>query len=641
MMQDGDAWSRFQIRRPLGQGGMADVYLAQDVEQGREVALKIFRQGAAAPQAQESELQGARIQRLLAQSVSEVPTVYELGFHEGVAWISMEVVQGLELSQILAHSPLGEAQAVRLGKSLGSLLDRMHHFRSHLDGREVLGVVHGDLKPENIRIERQRLRLLDFGSAVALYPGQQNRSLEASTAYYVPPEFRSGDEVDAGLDLWAAAVIVYQMVCGRLPFPGVERVDVLRSIRSGPARDFAAGCSEPMRRFLRAALHRDPRRRPRDAREFVSRLAQTQAGGPQGLPTRPLTNEDLYSECLALQHPSGLPTAPAEEATDASALPPPVWPKVPRPPKPATVVSKPVPEGDTSTSGAGKRTWSWRGTGRGQLAAGLLILFLLSQIAVFAGATILESRMEQSDGDPLESWGTYRVLSSFSLGDLPLAPVQNEIVSGLRGRVDALLGDLRLPKVGDDLSHARWLEACEYLSALRSVRPGSVRDRARLQYCHAAADYVSATAGLDLEVASVPPQTIEQILDGLQRAAITDPSWPLPHVAMAQVHTLLAFDFDQVTRLLEQAKSLGHTPTSEDTAVEGVAFGKACEVGYREAQDVRGTSGEGAALRQVQTLCQEALARLSTGGTSGLQSVVSMHLRGLHHRLQLLERSFP
>jgi len=161
----------YRIVREIGHGGMATVFLAEDTRHGGEVALKLVSMAAdrEGREVLDAERWGAKLQSRLADACGLVPRVHEDGDQPPYYFIAMEYVHGENLSDLIARGPVEPAQAVRVASELRRFLDVAHSFRTTIDGREFWSLVHGDLKPRNVRLtESGEVKVLDFGIAKAL-----------------------------------------------------------------------------------------------------------------------------------------------------------------------------------------------------------------------------------------------------------------------------------------------------------------------------------------------------------------------------------------------------------------------------------------------------------------------------------------
>ncbi|HEX6972500.1 MAG TPA: phosphotransferase, partial [Limnochordia bacterium] len=140
---------KYEIRRKLGRGGMADVYLAFDTEHACEVALKLI-EDAPDPDTRdfmEAERRGAVLQARLAEVDPHVARVYDCGEIDGYFYVAMEYVEGRDLAEILREGPLAADAAADIAIAVGATLDAAHHLEVEIDGKTYHGIVHGDIKP--------------------------------------------------------------------------------------------------------------------------------------------------------------------------------------------------------------------------------------------------------------------------------------------------------------------------------------------------------------------------------------------------------------------------------------------------------------------------------------------------------------
>ena len=258
------AHDRYQIIRLLGRGAMGTVYLATDTELGSQVALKIVYRGTDRDDQEilNAERLGAELQKRLAEIDPRVCRVHRYEEHEGDLYIEMEHVDGDDLSTILASGPLAPGMAVRVAIELCEMLEHLKAFTAVIDGKHFTGVIHGDLKPRNVRLTRQnQIKVLDFGIAKALsHTHQYTTNLFASSAYCSPERLET-QHMDVDSDLWSVGVLLYQMLANRLPFDDESRERLERRIRTSSPDPLAEGVPEPLRRIVFKILARDIHRR--------------------------------------------------------------------------------------------------------------------------------------------------------------------------------------------------------------------------------------------------------------------------------------------------------------------------------------------------------------------------------------------
>ncbi|MBV9303169.1 MAG: protein kinase [Acidobacteriaceae bacterium] len=279
-MNAGDRLGPYQIIRLIGRGAMGEVFLAHDTETQRDIALKIVYRG---PEAEDQDIidaerLGAELQQRLSGFDRRVVMVHKYGEIAGDLFVDMEFVDGEDLSAVLSRGPVKPGFAVHVARELCGMLENLGAFTTTIGERRFAGIIHGDLKPRNIRINRQnQVKVLDFGIAKALtHTRKYTMNVFASTAYCSPERLET-QNMDSHSDLWAVGVLLYQMVANRLPFdePTKERLE--RRIRSmQPPDPLPDSCPEPLRRIVFKMLARDPGRRYQSALEVAEDLARFQ-----------------------------------------------------------------------------------------------------------------------------------------------------------------------------------------------------------------------------------------------------------------------------------------------------------------------------------------------------------------------------
>jgi hypothetical protein len=309
-MNKGDLWGRWTILQYLGGGGMGDVFLAMNMETGAEVALKRVRRNPG-PEGDEkigAERVGAEHQQRLCEIDQRVTKVFWFGEIDGDLAIEMEYVDGQDLASLLTAGPLLPGRAAVIAVEICDMLKNLRG----------LGVIHGDLKPKNVRIDsRERIKVMDFGVAKAHSQTRDHTAALFGSIAYCSPERLDTGTMDANSDLWSVGVMMFQMLGGALPFiaPTAERLE--RRIRSGePAPPLPANVPEPLRRIVAKMLAPDLHRRyasETEAREDIERFLRGETISAQGAidPNATVrTNPDATvrtSRPLATRIPTDLP----------------------------------------------------------------------------------------------------------------------------------------------------------------------------------------------------------------------------------------------------------------------------------------------------------------------------------------------
>ena len=233
----------YEILHQVGSGGMAAVFLATDTRTNRRVALKLvsIEDDNDGRQIIEAERLGTKLQEAFCRASRYVPTVFEYGTQDKYFFIAMEDPDGQNLSEVISAGALSPARAAHVAIQLCEFLEAAIAFTVTLDGEKRGPLLHGDLKPRNIRVlADDEIKVFDFGIAKALSLSRKvTRNDFGSTAYLSPERIESGD-VDAQAEFWAVGILLYEMVSGIQPFQAPDTRRLEQRIR---ARDDLLHCS--------------------------------------------------------------------------------------------------------------------------------------------------------------------------------------------------------------------------------------------------------------------------------------------------------------------------------------------------------------------------------------------------------------
>jgi eukaryotic-like serine/threonine-protein kinase len=273
----------YQILEKLGRGGMADVYLAMNLKNNLRIALKLVEAGSGeeAREIVDAERLGAELQRSLSLVDSRVPGIYACGELEGYLFIEMEFVEGSDLSTLIASKALKTNDAARIGLELCGILRNAHAMSLQISGREFRGIVHGDIKPKNIRIDPAgKVRVLDFGIAKGLSVTRRLTSNVFGSVAYSSPERLDTGRIDEMSDLWSLGMVLYEMVEGRLPYEAANTEGLEAIVRSYAApRPLREECPIALQQIIYKALSRSPSFRYQNAQSFESDIESFLSGG--------------------------------------------------------------------------------------------------------------------------------------------------------------------------------------------------------------------------------------------------------------------------------------------------------------------------------------------------------------------------
>jgi beta-lactam-binding protein with PASTA domain/tRNA A-37 threonylcarbamoyl transferase component Bud32 len=271
---------RYRILRKLGAGGMANVYLAEDEELGRRVAIKILNDRYA-----NDELFIERFRReaksAAALSHPNIVSIYDRGEAEGTYYIAMEVIEGRSLKElILTRGPLPIPQAIAYTLEI---LDALRFAHRH-------GIIHRDVKPHNILVGGERLKVTDFGIARAGASQMTEAGSIMGTAQYLSPEQARGAPVTASSDLYSVGIVLYEMLTGKVPFSGDSAIEIamkhLNELPKPPSK-IRPEIPPDLDQVVLRALAKAPEDRYQTAEEFAEDLHRVEAG----LPLAPETSD--------------------------------------------------------------------------------------------------------------------------------------------------------------------------------------------------------------------------------------------------------------------------------------------------------------------------------------------------------------
>jgi serine/threonine-protein kinase len=262
---------RYRIEREVGSGGMATVYLGEDLRHARRVAVKVLRPDLSAIVGAERFLNEIRVTANLQHP--HILPLYDSGDADGLLFYVMPFVEGETLRERLRREkqlPIDEA--VRLAREVASALDYAHRQ----------GVIHRDIKPENILLQDGAALVTDFGIALAVSQAGGTRltetGLSLGTPYYMSPEQATGDrQIDARSDIYALGAVLYEMLSGDPPHTGSTAQAVIAAVVTEEPRDIASRRPR-IAPHIAEAVHRALEKLPADRFESAADFAKALEG---------------------------------------------------------------------------------------------------------------------------------------------------------------------------------------------------------------------------------------------------------------------------------------------------------------------------------------------------------------------------
>ncbi len=283
---------RYQVIEELGKGGMGKVYKVLDKDIKEKVALKLLSPEIASD---EKTIERFSNELKFARKISHrnVCRMYDLGKEEGSHYITMEYVPGEDLKRLVRKvGQLSAGKAIFIAKQTCEGLAEAHR----------LGVVHRDLKPQNVMVDEEgNARIMDFGIARSLKAkGVTGSGVMIGTPEYMSPEQAEVKEVDLRSDIYSLGVILYEMLTGQVPFEGETPLSIAMKHKSQEPRDpkeINAQISENLSRVILKCMEKDREKRYQNVEDILSELINIEEGIPTTeriLPKRkPLTTKEI------------------------------------------------------------------------------------------------------------------------------------------------------------------------------------------------------------------------------------------------------------------------------------------------------------------------------------------------------------
>ena len=231
-----------ESEKPFDQGSFGTVWRARRVSDDARVALKLVLLTDAADSRERiaAERHGAMLQQRFQQAHGMVPTVYDFGYDADESlFIAMELVEGGALTDLIKTAPVDPNVAAGYAIRICEFLDKAHSFATTVEGEPYHRLVHADLKPSHLLVGPSGdVKVLDFGIAKALAKTTQVTTNNWGTSAYASPERLEHGHVNEHVDFWSLGVILYEMLAGHRPYPGLERnpSQLERAIRGNAPR---------------------------------------------------------------------------------------------------------------------------------------------------------------------------------------------------------------------------------------------------------------------------------------------------------------------------------------------------------------------------------------------------------------------
>lgn len=539
MSMDPQIYGRYQIVRKLAGGGMGRVFLAYDPVLNRQVGLKLIDSGADRDSIDvvAAERRGATLQDQLAkrEASGRVAQIFDVGDRDGYFYIAMEYIDGEDLSELVARGPLEPQRAVSIALDILDVLVKAHTFQTVIEERTHRGIIHGDIKPRNIRITPAgQVKVLDFGIAKAV---SMTRSITfnqfGSIPYSSPERLQTGD-MDTRSDVWAVATVLFEMLTGKPYFEAEASSKLEWIIRNySTLQPGIADLPSGLREILSRALDPDPAKRFTSAAAFQAALHewQTYGVGAPAAASRPAdpdaTRRTVYPNPDERTHRvEGKPrtaAAPPARAAFQFRIPPSMY-----------HIAVPV-----------------------MVAIFLCAVFtIVYESRMYSNADALRTRIENGELTPDVATEAYKTLVSKSLFKWPLAPARNSLRDRYVAEADRVIADYREASESTPVTTRDWRRAEHALNAAVSIAPSDTI-RGKLQLVDG---FMKLRAG-DLRTAR----------GDFEQARALLPHSPDPHIGLAEIR-MRQSDLEQGEAELNEAKRNGFQPGRREQRELGDAY---------------------------------------------------------------------
>ena len=286
-LEPGQMLAHYRLERKIGEGGMGVVYVAEDTRLGRRVALKVLPAETAGDASRKARFE-REARAIAALNHPNIVTLHSVEEDGGIGFLTMELVDGRRLTELLPKDGLDLRRILEFSLGIAEALVAAHQQ----------GVVHRDLKPDNIMITVDgRLKVLDFGLAKLREPVQETANTALPTASvteegkivgtvaYMSPEQAEGKPLDHRSDIFSFGVVLYEMATGRRPFQGDTAISTISSILKDtptPPQQINTSLPAHLGRIIRRCLAKEPERRYHSTEDLRTDLRELKEDSESG-----------------------------------------------------------------------------------------------------------------------------------------------------------------------------------------------------------------------------------------------------------------------------------------------------------------------------------------------------------------------
>lgn len=539
---DPKVYGRYQIVRKLAGGGMGRVFLAYDPVLNRQVGLKLIDAGGDRESIDvvTAERRGATLQDQLAkrEASGRVAQIFDVGDRDGYFYIAMEYIEGEDLAELIARGPMEPDRAVEIALDVLDVLVKAHTFQTVIEERTHRGIIHGDIKPRNIRITSAgQVKVLDFGIAKAV---SMTRSITfnqfGSVPYSSPERLQTGD-MDTRSDVWSVATVLFEMLRGRPYFEAEASSKLEWMIRNYSALQPAmVDLPGGLREILSRALDPDASKRFGSAAAFRQALQEWQTYGV-ATPTVPVA--DLEATRRTVYPNPEERTHRVEYARPAAATPG-QWNAFRIP---ASIYHIAVPA--------------------------LVALFLSAvfvvvyEMRMLHNANALRVQIDSGQLTPEAASSAYQAMAKKSLFAWPLYPARNSLRDRYVAEADRVIADYREASESTPVSVRDWRRARASLNSAMELAPEDKSIRGKAEVTDGFLKFAGFSNLMSRNPTAAQRNTalgdLKDARADFEQARTLLPHSPDPHLGLAQIR-MKEGDLDAAEEELNQAKRNGFQP---------------------------------------------------------------------------------